>query len=283
MIVRILLGKVPCVPVRAWVVGLLAAVSVAGPATLRAQVNVSGKPGLLYIPSARLVGDGTFWLGAAYNPLPNAFRFNTPVARSSETVYFVNLVVLPRLEVNVNLLIPNETVPLGARGIGDRQLDVKWLCLTERGSRPAVALILSAPFGIDNSLETYALVATKTWQLDKSWQAELTAGVGSPYYIYRDQKNDRNSSIFSNFSLRDKRLKNNRYLSGPFGGLVLRYRQIGGLLVEWDSQHLNVGAYATVAKRWTVQGGWLSSQAVTLGTSYAFSLQKLPKSPRLQP
>lgn len=271
------------VPARALVAGLLAGLGLAGPHQLRAQVNVSGKPGLLYIPSARLVGDGTVWAGATYNPVQNAFRFNTAVARSSEMVYFVNLVVLPRLEVNVNLLIPNATVPIAARGIGDRQLDVKWVCLTERGNRPAVALILSAPFGIDNSLETYALVATKTWPLGRAWQVEGTAGIGSPYYIYRDQKNDRNSSIFSNFSLRDKRLKNNRYLSGPFGGVALRYRQIGGLLVEWDSQHLNVGAYATVAKHWTVQGGWMSSRAVTFGTSYAFSLQKAPKRPLPQP
>lgn len=238
-----------------------------------AQVNIAGKPGLLYIPSARLLDDGTFWIGCNYNPINYAFRFNR---KNSESIYFVNLSLLPRLEVNLSLLRPNGPVRFQDKGIGDRQLDLKYVFLTERPRRPAVALILSAPFGIDNSLETYALVATKTLKLTTAISAEVTGGMGSPYYVYRDEKNDQNSGIFSKFTLRDKREKPYRYLSGPFGGFMLRYKT-SGLLVEWDSQHLNVGAYTTLFKHWTVQGGLLNGSQVTLGTSYAFSLLRQPK------
>ncbi|GAB4039745.1 YjbH domain-containing protein [Spirosoma jeollabukense] len=236
---------------------------------VQAQVNIAGKPGLIYIPSARVLDDGTFWAGCNYNPISYAFRFNKT---NSESIYFVNLSLLPRLEINLSLLRPNGPVPFGARGIGDRQLDLKYVFLTERSRRPAVALIVSAPFGIDNSLETYALVATKSITLTTDLQVEVTGGMGSPYYIYRDEKNDQNSGIFSNFTWRDKREKPYYYLAGPFGGLVLRYKTKGGLLAEWDSQHLNVGAYTTLWKHWTIQGGLINGNQVTLGTSYSFSL-----------
>lgn len=236
---------------------------------VQAQVNIAGKPGLIFIPSARVLNDGTFWAGCNYNPVNYAFRFNKT---NSESIYFVNLSLLPRLEVSLSLLRPNGPVRFGDRGIGDRQLDLKYVFLTERSYRPAVALIISAPFGIDNSLETYALVATKSFTLTPDLQLEVTGGIGSPYYVYRDEKNDQNSGIFSNFTWRDKREKPYYYLAGPFGGLVLRYRTKGGLLVEWDSQHLNVGAYATLWKHWTIQGGLINGKQVTVGTSYSFSL-----------
>lgn len=258
-----------------------AVIYLVGPAQSVAQVNVSGKPGLLYIPTARILDDGAVCAGATYNPIRYAFRFNSTRSRSSETIYFVNLVLLPRLEVNLNLLIPNETVDFQDRGIGDRQIDIKYGLLTETKKRPAVALILSAPFGIDNSLETYALVATKNMPLTKAITAEVTVGMGSPYYVYRDVKNDKNSGIFSGFTLLDKRSKTNSYLAGPFAGLSLHLKKRVGLLLEWDSQHLNVGAFATLWKHWTVQGGLLNGDQVTLGSSYQFSL--LRPSKRLEP
>lgn len=253
----------------------------AGPQTLFGQVNVSGKPGLLYTPSARTLSEGVLTAGYTYNPIRYAFRFNANVPnasdRSSESIYFINLALLPRLEVNLNLLIPNGNVQLGARGIGDRQIDVKYGIVTEKPRRPAVAVILSVPFGIDNSLETYAIAATKNVRLTESIGLEVTAGVGSPYYIYRDVRNDRNSGIFSGFTMRDKRTRNNYYLSGPYGGINLSIRKKAGLMVEWDSQHLNVGGYATVGHCWTIQGGLLNGDQFMLGTSYGFSLLKPSK------
>ncbi|MBC3789120.1 YjbH domain-containing protein [Spirosoma utsteinense] len=245
------------------------------PARLYGQVNVSGKAGLLYIPSAELTEDGTFSIGYTYNPPDYAFRFNK---KNSESICFVNLVLLPRLEVNLNLLMPNGPIGFSGRGIGDRQVDLKYVVLTEGKIRPSVAVILSAPFGIDNSLITNALVATRHVVLSKSVTAVITAGMGSPYSIYRASvKNDRNEDIFSGYSLRDKRKLPYHYLSGPFGGVKLTVVQTGGLMVEWDSQHLNVGAYARLFKRWTIQAGLLNGDQLTVGTSYAVPLLRTPK------
>ncbi len=245
------------------------------PMVLQAQVNISGKPGLLYVPSAELVTDGTFSAGYAYNPSNYAFRFNQ---KNSESICFINLVVLPRLEVNINLLNPNGPIRFGDKGIGDRQIDVKYVALLEKGNRPSVAIILSAPFGIDNSLITNALVATKHVAVTKSITAAFTVGVGSPYSVFRaDVKNDQDSDIFSGYTLKDKRDKPYYYLAGPIGGVNLNFAKKGGLLVEWDSQHVNVGAYALLFKHWTVQAGVLNGNQLTIGTSYAVQVLRLPK------
>ncbi|GAB3769356.1 hypothetical protein GCM10028818_05300 [Spirosoma horti] len=242
-----------------------------------AQVNISGKPGLIYIPSAEVVADGTFSFGYGFNPSSYAFRFNK---KNSESICFVNLSILPRLEVNINLLNPNGPIGFSGRGIGDRQIDIKYAVLTETAKRPSVAIIVSAPFGIDNSLITNALVATKHVDLSKSISAAFTLGMGSPYSLYRSEvKNDQDSDIFTGYTFSDKRDKPYYYLAGPFGGVNLNLNKKGGFMVEWDSQHVNVGAYALLFKHWTVQAGLLNGDQVTASTSYALPLLRKPKRP----
>jgi hypothetical protein len=241
---------------------------------LHAQTNISGKPGLIYIPSARLTEDGAFQFGYHFNPIRYGFRFNR---RNSEGIYFANLALLPRLEINVNLLRVNNELKRGQKGIGDRQLDIKYLLLKETPRRPSVAILLSAPFGIDNSLSTNAVVASKTLRLGPRLFADVTAGFGSPVYIQRDESEKSNYDIFENLEIVKKKELAYRYLSGPFGGFALRFDNKVGLMAEWDSQHFNTGVYATLFKRWTVQAGILNFDQITFGTSYAVNMLTLPK------
>ena len=255
-------------------------VSVAG----MAQVNISGKPGLMNIPSARILDDGTFYIGYHYNPShydprsdnPNAVVSGTPEQQSS-SIFYAHLVVLPRLEINLNIFRVNGYIPLKGRGIGDRQFDVKYGILTERARRPSIAVIMSAPFGIDNSLVTYAAMATKNLVLTDAITTEVTVGFGSPYYFDRSDNVGNNYDIFSNYKLHNKNERPNPYLSGPFGGVVVRYRKTMGGMIEWDSRHLNLGLYATLFNHWTVQAGVINFDQVTVGTSYAVGLLQLPK------
>lgn len=241
---------------------------------LHAQTNISGKPGLIYIPSARMTQDGAFQFGYHYNPIHYGFRYNR---KNSEGIYFANLTILPRLEINVNLLRINNELQRGQKGIGDRQLDIKYLLLKETAKRPSLAIVLSAPFGIDNSLSTNAVVASKTLRLGSRLYAELTAGFGSPVYIQRDESEKSNYDIFENLEIIQKKKRAYRYLSGPFGGFNLHLDNKVGLMAEWDSQHFNAGLYTTLFKRWTVQAGILNFDQITFGTSYAVDMLALPK------
>ncbi|MCF0055151.1 YjbH domain-containing protein [Dyadobacter sp. CY356] len=242
--------------------------------SVNAQSNISGKPGLIYVPSATETKEGTFSFGVNYNPIDYGFRFNK---KNSENIYFINLTLIPRLEINVNLLRINNEKIKGQKGIGDRQIDIKYLILKEKKYQPSLALIISAPFGIDNSLTTNALIATKSFKLGTTFSADFTAGIGSPYYIQRDDNEKSNYNIFQDLKFRKKKELAYAYLSGTIGGLNLHYGQKGGLLFEWDSKHFNVGAYGKLFKKWTVQAGILNFDQVTFGTSYALNLKTLPK------
>jgi hypothetical protein len=242
-----------------------------------AQVNLSGKPGLVYTPTARQTTDGAFSLGLTYNPAAYGMRAR---GTNPERVLFANLTILPRLDVNLILLqlIGTPAHPV-REGIGDRQLDVRYLVLTEKSKRPALALILSNPFTVDAALVTYALVASKNLKLGEAVEAEVSAGVGSPYYIYRAENLNTQFNFWANYRLKKKsedRYRNN-YLAGPFGGLRLAYRQKGGLLAEWDAQMVNVGAYATLYKTWTIQAALLNFDQVLVSTSLSTNLAALPR------
>ncbi|MHA4737800.1 YjbH domain-containing protein [Dyadobacter sp. MSC1_007] len=238
------------------------------------QTNISGKPGLIYVPTAQKSDVGTFQFGYHFNPIDYGFRYN---GRNSEGIYFANLTLLPRLEVNINLLRVNNEILRGQKGIGDRQLDLRYLILTETAKRPSLAVLISAPFGIDNSLSTNAIVASKTFRLGPKLYADVTAGLGSPFYVQRDESEKSNYNIFNSLQIRKKSDLPYRYLSGPIGGVNLRLDRKAGFMAEWDSQHFNMGLYGTLFRRWTVQAGILNFDQVTFGTSYALNLLPLPK------
>lgn len=238
------------------------------------QMNISGKPGLIYVPSATETKEGNFQFGVNYNPKKYGFRFNK---QNSENIYFINTTIIPRLEVNINLLRINNEKIRGQKGIGDRQIDLKYLILKEKKYQPSLALIVSVPFGIDNSLTTNALVATKSFKLAQKLSAEITAGIGSPYYIERQDSEKDNYNIFQNLEFRKKKELAYSYLSGPIGGINLNFDKKAGMLLEWDSKHFNVGAYGTFFKKWTIQAAVLNFDQITFGTSYALNLKTLPK------
>ncbi|GGH19954.1 hypothetical protein GCM10007423_00020 [Dyadobacter endophyticus] len=234
-----------------------------------AQTTIFGKTGLIYVPTATRTDDGTFQFGYHYNPIRYGFRYKD---RNSESISFINLTILPRLEVNVNLLQYNNHKNLDQKGIGDRQLDIKYLILTETSRRPALAAIISPPFGINSSVSADVLVATKTFKLAPRVFAEVTAGIGSPYFFQRGNKV--NNDIFADMKLGKKKNLTYQYLSGPVGGVNLRLERRAGLMLEWDSQQFNMGIYGRLFKRWTVQAGLLNFDQITFGTSYALNLRQ---------
>lgn len=236
-----------------------------------AQLNITGKPGLIYTPSANFNEEGTFLFGGGYKPKKYSFRRNN---KYSDNTYFLNLTLLKRLEIGLNLTRSNGVGKIS--GIGDRQLDVKFLLARESKIMPAVSVIVSAPFSINNSFTTNALVASKSVPLSTDIYADISAGYGSPYYLLRNDSEKSNYNIFHDMKWKMKKDLDYGYLSGFFGGVNLRYKNIGGLLLEWDSQQFNMGAYTVLFKKWTVQAGLLNFDRISFGTSYALNLKNLP-------
>ena len=242
-----------------------------------AQVNLSGKPGLIYTPNAIETEDGLLRVGYNYNPKKYSLR---RTGRNPEQILHASITILKRLEVNVNFLQLISTEKYKVReALGDRQLDLRYLILKEKAKSPSLALVITTPFTIDGAMLTHALVATKNFQIDSDFKLEISAGYGSPYYLWRDEANLKNSNILSNFSWQKKSEDryHNHYLQGPFGGAVLHYKKWGGVMAEFDSERINLGIYTTLFKTWIIQAALLNFDRISFGTSYAFSLSKPSK------
>ncbi len=235
-------------------------------------MNLSGKSGLMYITNASEIATGTFRFGYNYNPADYGLRGR---GLNPENILFFNLAVLNRVELNLSFLrmISNEK-RLVKEALGDRQLDVRYQLLKEKSKWPSVAIALSTPFTIDAAMLTQVVVASKHFELSDHLNLEATAGYGSPYFLYREEDNLTNSNIFSNMKWQKKSEYkfNNGYLTGPFGGIKLDYQKKAGVMAEWDSQKLNIGAYGIIGKRWTVQAGLLNFDQVMFGSSFAVDL-----------
>jgi hypothetical protein len=237
-----------------------------------AQKNLSGKNGIIYIPTAVESQDGDFSFGYNYNPIEYALRGKNKYA---EQILFANLDILPRLQVSFLLLQQRKDGKRIPRdGIGDRQLDIRYQILKEGKYKPALALILSSPFTIDAALQTHVLVATKTLKLS-DFAISPTLGVGSPYYLFRDEKNLNNGDIFSKFTWQKKsedRFKNN-YLTGVFGGIKCSYQDKINLMAEWDGQKMNTGIAAKFFKKLETQVCVLNFDKLYVGVSYTVNLK----------
>jgi len=243
---------------------------------LFSQTNLSGKPGMLYVPSALEQKDGDFRFGYNYNPIHYGLR---GPKKNPEQILFAHLAILPRLELSLTLLqmldSPKRNV---SEGIGDRNMDIRYLLLKETKKHPSVAIIMSVPFTVDGAMLTHVVVATKQFQLNKALALETTLGLGSPYFVYRNRTTFQNDSFLTGFTWQKKSTWRfpNQYLVGLFGGAILHYQKKAGIIAEYDSQRLNLGAYVTFFRKWTVQAGLLNGDQLMFGTSYATNLFTLP-------
>jgi hypothetical protein len=236
-----------------------------------AQLNLSGKPGLLYTPTARETQDGELHIAYSLNPA----KYNIKnYGGFSENVFAFNLTILSRLDVNLNLLKPNGNIPYKHRGIGDRQIEFKYQILKQRKNQPGLALFVAAPFSTDVGVITNALVATKDFKVGHQLELETTVGYASPWYFFRDVNALETNGIFDAITLGDKRDQPFPHLSGPIAGAKLTWKKKFGVMAEWDSQRVNAGAYATLFKCWTLQAGLLNLNTLTFGTSFRTQLKK---------
>lgn len=235
------------------------------------QVTVSGKKGLLMIPTAEVLEDGTFSLMGAY--IPEKQRFGGRPGYNNQIIAG-SLTVLPRLSVHFQFIHdrPTGNLPVRPQGLGDRQLDFTYLMVKEKDWRPSVALAATFPISKFAPTSSTALVATKHWEVMSDWQIQGTLGYGVPVYFYRDESNLNNYNFLTKVRLGRK--DRDDYLVGGFGGLKVSYRHHAGLMAEWTGQQFHVGAYATVAKRLTLQGGRLSAGAWMASVSYQTPLVK---------
>lgn len=232
-----------------------------------AQVNIAGKKGLLFIPTAEEAEDGVFTLSAV--TIPPSYSFTRQNQLYGNVIYVAGLTVLPRLDIQFQFinLYRTANAPKIPLGLGDRQLDFRYLLVRETEKRPSVALSATFPFSKLAPTSSTALVATKTWRQEKEVQIQGSLGYGLPIYFFRDESNLNNYNFTTLMRVGTKNAETD-YLVGIFGGVKLSYRQKVGVMGEWDGQHANVGVYATVFRRFTAQVGLINGDRLSGGITF---------------
>ncbi|MCA0365864.1 MAG: YjbH domain-containing protein [Bacteroidetes bacterium] len=237
----------------------------------QSQRNLSGKPGYFNVPSAAPLADGLLSFGYNYNPQKYSLRYP---GKLSEQILYVNLGLLPNVDVTFSLLQARENGKKIKDGLGDRQFDIRWRLFNEKKYQPSVALVMTNPFTIDAAMITQAVVATKHFELLPWLQTETTMGYGSNYYFYRAEENRNNGNIFTKFTLQKKTADKfkNSYLVGPIAGGKISFKNIGGLMGEWDGLKWNAGAYLNIIDHLHVQAGILNGDQWMFGASFQGNL-----------
>ena len=240
-------------------------------ARLHAQVNIQGKPGLMFIPDASFEKDQ---FGLSFSNVPEAYAINYFMfGFYPENYISVRAGILPFLEVNFTI---TRLEGMADRiGIGDRHLDMRLHLLKEKEQFPSIVLILYPPFGSANYIDHNALTMSKTYTLTGPWQFSPTLGYGLPYFIGLPP-NSKDKSLSERLKFRKKADYNNYYLNGFFGGAKFHHEKFGGLMAEYDSRTVNLGGFVKLGKTLILQGHLMDFNSLSFTGSFSMSLNKAP-------
>jgi len=257
---------------------LLSAIILCSFGQSHAQRNISGKKGFINIPDASSdAASGDFAMGYVYNPMKYGLRKE---GIWSEQILYTDIALTPRLNCTF-LLLQARTggKRIISQALGDRQFDLRYQILKEKKKQPGLTIVLSNPFTVDAAIGTQAIVAGKTFKINKSISSTFALGFGSPYYIKRNESNLNNYNALSKFILQDKKndIYKSDYLTGFFGGVKVDFAKKGGIMVEWDSRKLNACGYMRLFDSLTLQVAALNMDGLTYGVSYTYNLNTQKK------
>ncbi|WP_209332791.1 YjbH domain-containing protein [Lunatimonas salinarum] len=229
------------------------------------QVNIVGKSGAIFTPSAEWSEHNSLIFSTSY--VPSAYSINKFVGgvRRTENIYSISVPVTGFMKIHANLTRLPE-IP-DSIGIGDRHFDFSFLLLKELERRPAILLVLSPNFGWANFMSQDLIVATKSFSSNRLGLIVASMGYASPFYLGRPPHPD----VFglpNTFKFHRKKDMDRHYLVGFFGSVKWQPRDFVALLLEHDSQKWNMGLMLRWKEYLSVQGHLLNGKdpAFTLAT-----------------
>lgn len=245
-----------------------------------AQVNSLGKPGYISIPSGGWFEDTDVGVSFAYIPEeyasdilasgnidPSLNSLNFYSVRASLTSFFdVNFSVAYRPEIKDRI------------GIGDRQLDFRFRIKKEDKYWPSIVIGITPPGSRSPVLSHDYLVITKNFNPNLG-KFQMSLGYGSPFVLYRDPQDDNNFWKSLQFRKKDE-FRNNRYLSGIFGGVSYMPVDFAGIMAEYNTNTMNTGVFLKLDKRFYLQAYTFDFEQLGFSFSANFPLNLAPKTLR---
>ena len=238
------------------------------------QVNFLGKPGYIGSPSAEWQEERQ--LGLSFSYLPQQYSiFYSP--EEVNTVYFYNARLGFTSFMEVHITVAHRPLMRDKIGVGDRQLDFRFRLLKEKKYTPSLVLGWTPPGSVSPVMSHDFLVATKHFDFFLG-ELEITAGYASPYVFLKNQSN---KGIWDYLVLKPKgQLPNGSYLSGFFSGLSWKPFKLGGVMLEYDTQTYNYGAFIQPFEWLILQGDSYEGKEYAFHFSLQFPLNFAPRTLR---
>ncbi|XOV91193.1 MAG: YjbH domain-containing protein [Bacteroidota bacterium] len=226
------------------------------PFAATAQFTLTGPKGMVNVPHAEVLEDGTFMFGMHTNT-ENYLLIDYEADRPPGSEYISSLTIGFLDRINITFMLsrifgdPKQRVAQLA-SIGDRSMQITALVLKEKKYSPSVVINIADPFYSSNQYLTgNHIVATKTILNKSNHRLKTTAGYGFPYLlVFAGQQNRRLADKESN------------YLTNLFGGVSYEYLPAHlQFSLEYDGWNVNTGLGFTLWER-------LSMQAYLQGMKY---------------
>ena len=216
--------------------------------------SVTGTPGLIHIPSARMLEDGQLVIGAAFIPKPYFQRYERRLNPGLNT--YVTYALFPFMEVmfrythELNVPVSFETSYFPDRMFGFRARllkEKKYFPALVLGLQDASAIFGETCLGCSNYSATY-FVGSKN----------IRTGFG-------------NFDLSIGYAFDFKELKAKDY-KGVFGGISFSpdFYKNSSILFEYNSKGINTGIGLTALSRFNLMFGFWDLSKPTFSVNYLF-------------
>lgn len=241
---------------------------------VQGQVNFLGRPGFMTTPSAAWEEERQLGLSLGY--LPNEYSIFRSAGDLNDTYFYSARVGLVSF-MDVNLSFAHRPQMSEDVGLGDRQLDFRFRLLKEKKYLPSLVLGITPPGSVSPVMTQDYLVATKNFHTVLG-TLRVTGGYSSPYVIVKDRNQE---NFFKALELaRKEDLRDGEYLSGFFGSLAYMPFDFAGIVVEYNTETVNAGAFVKLWDWLHLQGYSLEGKAWAFQVSAQVPLDLLPRTLR---
>jgi len=214
-----------------------------------------GFSGLIYTPSAYQNPWKTIDIGFTHFSKATSFTYQAGI--KAERAFIANVVFLPRVAFSLKLTRPYDNLRPDAQsgsgrpqywGIGDRSYGLRVQVLKEKKRQPTLVIGVQDPSANLAFFNTNYLVLSKTVEM-KTVQFSTNLGYG---VSIEDTAGD--------------------YLQGVFGGFSATWKQTITGMIEYDTQHFNVGLGYQLKNLLFLNVALIDVQHFSGNISYRFSL-----------
>lgn len=200
------------------------------------QYTLTGLPGMVNVPIAEVIAEGTFLIGTQTNT-ENYLLIDYGKNRlaGDEYISSVSVGYYDRLSITMTLarIMGHPKQRVGEKSsIGDRSVQLTYQVLKEEKWIPALVVNLSDPFySATQYMAANHVVTSKTIWQNKPHHGRVALGYGLPYVF-----------AFKGQERRELLHKESHWLKGVFGGVQYTYEPLELVTsVEYDGWNVNMG------------------------------------------